>query len=156
MLTLINESVKTINNLLLEKLMCEHMSLWTLWQRLTLLWSSCILSTPSHVSYFMVGTPIILLCNAQKLCDGTRLHKHIIEATIFTGVGVGQEEVVFFPRIPLIPMCLKCMRFVLNDITVVRRFSYIKIWFLFPDYHHFQLNWKISLLASSILDILFV
>jgi len=41
-----------------------------------------------------------------KLCNGTRLrvktlHKNLIEATIFTGCGMG--ETVFLSRIPLIP-----------------------------------------------------
>jgi len=41
-----------------------------------------------------------------KLCNGTRLrvktlHKNVIEATIFTGCGMG--ETLFLPRIPLIP-----------------------------------------------------
>ncbi|XP_054259841.1 uncharacterized protein LOC128984534 [Macrosteles quadrilineatus] len=41
-----------------------------------------------------------------KLCNGTRLrirslHRNIIEAEILTGCGAG--ELVFIPRIPLIP-----------------------------------------------------
>ena len=63
---------------------------------------------PSHVLFLKVVAPIMLLrnFNPPKLCNGTRLQvkvlpKHVIEATIFTGVGQG--ETVFIPRIPMIP-----------------------------------------------------
>ncbi|KAJ8708782.1 hypothetical protein PYW08_010164 [Mythimna loreyi] len=55
-----------------------------------------------------VGCPVILLrnLNPPKLCNGTRLlvkslKKFIIECTILTGCGTGED--VLIPRIPLIP-----------------------------------------------------
>lgn len=63
---------------------------------------------PAHKISLKVGVPIMLLRNITppKLCNGTRLkvmklHKNLIEAEILTGCGAG--EIVFIPRIPLIP-----------------------------------------------------
>lgn len=63
---------------------------------------------PPHRLTLKVGSPIILLRNLDppRLCNGTRLcvksmRNNLIEATIITGSHKG--EVVFIPRIPLIP-----------------------------------------------------
>lgn len=63
---------------------------------------------PAHEICLKVGVPIMLMRNLlpPKLCNGTRLkvvrlQRNLIEAQILTGCGAG--EVVFIPRIPLIP-----------------------------------------------------
>ncbi|CAH2098240.1 unnamed protein product [Euphydryas editha] len=62
---------------------------------------------PAHKIVLKIGVPIILLSLCPpKLCNGTRLkitnlQQNIIEAEILTGCGAG--DIVFIPRIPLIP-----------------------------------------------------
>lgn len=63
---------------------------------------------PAHKIHLKVNVSVILLrnLNPPKLCNGTRLrivalHKNLIEATILTGCGKGEN--VLIPRIPIIP-----------------------------------------------------
>lgn len=64
-------------------------------------------SVPAHELRLKLGVPIMLLRNLAppKLCNGTRLivrrlQPNIVEATILTGPGEGDD--VLIPRIPLI------------------------------------------------------
>ena len=78
---------------------------------------------PSHLLRLKVGAPIIILRNPDppKLCNSTRLVvkqllPHVIEATILTGVGKGED--VFIPRIPITrPIVLPITRPILLQTT---------------------------------------
>jgi len=117
-LTPTNDSAVGINNSLLEKLnteMVRYESLDsvvevedTVHYPVEFLHSLDPPGIPPHVLCVKGGAPIMLLrnLNPPRLCNGTRLqvkslYKHVIEATISTGIGQG--ETVFIPRIPLIP-----------------------------------------------------
>ena len=117
-LTARNDDANSINNILLKKLLTaevKYESVDTVLQvddavnyPVEFLNTLHPPGIPPHILYLKVGAPIILLrnLNPPKLCNGTRLqvkalHKHVIEATIFTGIYQG--ETVFIPRIPLIP-----------------------------------------------------
>ncbi|XP_057341623.1 ATP-dependent DNA helicase pif1-like [Microplitis mediator] len=117
-LTPTNDSANSINNFLLEKLSTNQMkykSIDTVVEvddavhyPVEFLHTLNPPGIPSHNLNLKIGAPIMLLrnLNPPKLCNGTRLqvkhlHKNIIEATILTGKHEG--EVVFIPRIPLVP-----------------------------------------------------
>ncbi|XP_053595510.1 uncharacterized protein LOC128667831 [Microplitis demolitor] len=117
-LTPTNDSANSINNYLIEKLSTNQMkykSIDTVVEvddavhyPVEFLHTLNPPEIPSHILNLKIGAPIMLLrnLNPPKLCNGTRLqvknlHKNIIEATILTGKHEG--EVVFIPRIPLVP-----------------------------------------------------
>lgn len=117
-LTARNDTVNEINNLLMSKFDAEERT-YKSYDSYTdqdqavhfpteVLNSFSPSGIPDHMLTLKVGAPIMLLRNLKppKLCNGTRLrvvklHPNVIEACIFTGCGAG--EVVFIPRIPLIP-----------------------------------------------------
>ncbi|GFW65337.1 ATP-dependent DNA helicase [Trichonephila clavipes] len=117
-LTPTNDSANNINNFLLNKLTSKHAK----YESVDIVMEAKdavhypveFLNTlnppgmPPHVLNLKIGAPIMLLrnLNPPKLCNGTKLqvktlHNNVIEATILTGKYEG--EVIFIPRIPLIP-----------------------------------------------------
>lgn len=116
-----NDLANRINNLLLEKLLTEHMSYKCLDSEVEVkdavhypaefLCTINIPGVPHHILYLKVGTPIVLLrnLNPPKLCSISRLQvktvlKHVIKATLFTDIS--QVETVFIIQIPLILIIL--------------------------------------------------
>ncbi|GFW34954.1 ATP-dependent DNA helicase [Trichonephila clavipes] len=117
-LTPTNDSANNINNFLLNKLTSKHAKYESVDSVMeaedAVHYPVEFLNTlnppgiPPHVLNLKIGAPIMLLrnLNPPKLCNGTKLqvknlHNNVIEATILTGKYEG--EVVFIPRIPLIP-----------------------------------------------------
>ncbi|GFX07195.1 ATP-dependent DNA helicase [Trichonephila clavipes] len=117
-LTPTNDSANNINNFLLNKLTTKHAKYESVDSVMaaedavhyTVKFLN-ILNPPGILPHFLnlkIGAPIMLLrnFNPPKLCSGPKLqvknlHNNVIEATILTGKYEG--EVVFIPRIPLIP-----------------------------------------------------
>ncbi|GFY04395.1 ATP-dependent DNA helicase [Trichonephila clavipes] len=117
-LTPTNDSANNINNFLLNKLTAKHAKYESVdsvmeaedavHYPVEFLNTLNPLGIPPHVLNLKIGAPIMLLrnLNPPKLCNSTKLqvknlHNNVIEATILTGKY--EAEVVFIPRIPLIP-----------------------------------------------------
>ncbi|GFW67307.1 ATP-dependent DNA helicase [Trichonephila clavipes] len=116
-LTPTNDSANNINNFLLNKLTTKHAKYESVDSvveaEVAVHYPVEFLNTfnppgiPPHVLNLKIEAPIMLLrnLNPPKLCNGTKLQvknlHNVIEATILTGKYEG--EVVFIPRIPLIP-----------------------------------------------------
>lgn len=113
-----NDSAKSINNFLLEKLPAKHIKYESVdsvvevddavHYPVEFLHTLEPAGLPPHILFLKVGAPIMLLrnLNPPKLCNGTRLqvkslYQNVIEAMILTGIN--QRETVFIPRIPMIP-----------------------------------------------------
>ncbi|GFY15680.1 ATP-dependent DNA helicase [Trichonephila clavipes] len=117
-LTRTNDSVNNINNFLSNKLTTKHAKYESVDSVMeaedAVHYPVKFLNTlnptgiPPHVLNLKIEAPIMLLHNLNplKLCNGTKpqvknLHNNVIEAMILTGKY--EEEIVFIPRIPLIP-----------------------------------------------------
>ncbi|XP_076298040.1 uncharacterized protein LOC143217539 [Lasioglossum baleicum] len=117
-LTLTNDQATSINSAVLDMFEAEEMHYRSLNSTVTadesvqypteFLESIAVPGLPAHILKVKIGVPVMLMrnLNPPKLCNGTRLlikalHRHVIHAMILTGSGKG--EMVFIPRIPIIP-----------------------------------------------------
>ncbi|XP_076290998.1 uncharacterized protein LOC143214169 [Lasioglossum baleicum] len=117
-LTLTNDQANSINSAVLDMFEAEEMHYRSLNSTVTadesvqypteFLESIAVPGLPAHILKVKIGVPVMLMrnLNPPKLCNGTRLlikalHRHVIHAMILTGSGKG--EMVFIPRIPIIP-----------------------------------------------------
>lgn len=113
-----NDTVSNINNLILEKIPGDAVTVTSLDTVVNsdditaypteFLNSLDMPGVPSHKIKLKIGVSIILMRNldAPRLCNGTRLRvtrigTHIITAEILTGSAKG--EIVLIPQIPIIP-----------------------------------------------------